>query len=105
MKTKSQGTSKAGEMDWEKEFDENISPYITDYGGISEDPELENMIKDFIHTAIQQAIAQERERIAKQLKMTVLFNDKAMYDGDEDELREKIVAFIRYELMHYHQQP
>lgn len=55
--------------------------------------------------AINQVIAQERERIAKQLKMTVLFNDKSMDDGGGDELREKIVAFIRHELTHYHQQP
>lgn len=59
---KSQSTSKAGEMEWEKRFDEDIAPYITDYGGISEDPVLEDMIKNFIRTTINQAIAQERER-------------------------------------------
>lgn len=60
---KSQSTSKAGEMEWEKRFDEDIAPYITDYGGISEDPVLEDMIKNFIRTTINQAIAHERERI------------------------------------------
>jgi len=51
---KSQGTSKAGEMDWEREFwDAWNNPK-------GEGIKRHERVKDFIRTAIQQAIAQER---------------------------------------------
>ena len=37
---------------WKKEFEKNIAPQITDYGGISEDKDLEEYIKQFIQLAL-----------------------------------------------------
>ena len=71
MKNKSQGTSKAGEMDWADEFDkleardDMMSGIGITYKKLFGEHNTQH-IKDFIHTAIQKAIAQERERIVQE---------------------------------------
>ena len=45
--------------EWEKQFDNDIAPNITEYGGISKDEELEEEIKAFIRSLLKA----ERTRI------------------------------------------
>lgn len=50
------------QVSWEKEFDAAIAPNITEYGGISEDKEIAEEIKDFISSLLKE----ERVKAYKQ---------------------------------------
>lgn len=96
-----QPTSKAGEMDWEKEFEESFynSSKNNDYGWLASmmnGGDSGDNIKAFIRTTINQAIAQERERIIEE----VLSLYKKNYSHptreyrDTDAFRDKVLHII-----------
>ena len=53
------------EKNWKVMFDEEIAPMITDYGGVSNDPEIESAIKSFISRLLLKEHTLLNEKMAK----------------------------------------
>lgn len=93
---KSRGTSKAEEMDWEKGFeklearDDMMLGIRMTYVKLFGEHNTQHL-KDFIRKAIQQAIAQERERIAEEIE--VHFLERAIGDKHFD-IRDEVINVI-----------
>lgn len=89
-----QSTPKAGGKYWADEFDELFVGEPENCFGIAthyvqeDDPEK---IKDFIRTALQKAIAQERERIAEEIE--VHFLERSIGDKHFD-IRDEVINII-----------
>lgn len=87
---KSQGTSKAGEMNWVDEIKICNHDWVVRLIklGQAEIPKIGFYVFDnpyiykIVEKAIQQAIAQERERIVKSLRMEKLYNPKPSFLQD-----------------------
>ena len=105
--TKSKPTSpligEASKERWEGEFDDKWGSELWVYrhngGDVARAINTCEEVKSFIRQVRQEAIKEERERIARQLEMTVLFGERQTLGGASViDWPSRIRTFIRYEL-------